>query len=72
MTRPQLKLVSTQSPEALLIRRLTEAKEAWGALIMAPHLPQTWVAWFSALDRLEAERIRYHKGTCTSKLGKGK
>lgn len=62
MARTQLKLVSSQPPEALLAHRLSEAREAWYTLIAAPHLPQAWAAWYSAMNRLEAERIRYLKG----------
>lgn len=59
MIRPKPRLVASQPPEALLAHRLSEAREAWIAVMMAPHRPRLWLAWFAALDRLEGERVRY-------------
>lgn len=61
MVRTKLKLVASQPPEALLAHRLAEARDAYLALLAAPYQPKRWFTWLRALDRVEAERIRYLK-----------
>lgn len=57
--RTNLKLVSSQSPEALIAHRLNELNDAWRTLVAFPCLPQSWFSWFSAMERVEGERLRY-------------
>lgn len=61
MTRSQLHLVTSQSTESLFVHRLTEVRDAWATVAMVPFLPQGWFALYAALDRLEAERLRFLK-----------
>lgn len=62
MRRTNLKLVSSQPPEALLAHRLSEVQAAWATLCVFPYLPQSFFAWVSACDRLEGERLRAVRG----------
>lgn len=69
MSRNHLKLVpsrakaaSAEMPEVLLVRRLNEVRALCLELPFTWLLPQAWCALFSALDRLEAQRIRTVKG----------
>lgn len=62
MTRPQLRIVASQPPEALLAHRLSEVQAAWATLLVFPYLPQSFFAWVSACDRLEGERLRAVRG----------
>lgn len=67
MTRRHLKLVSARPspaelPEVLLVQRLNEVRALCLDLPFTWFLPQAWFALFSALDRLEAQRIRTLKG----------
>lgn len=59
MTALKLRLVSEQSAEGRVIYRLTEVRDAWAAVAIAPCLPQGWFALYAALDRLEGERLRF-------------
>lgn len=62
MSRTNLKLVASQPPKAVFALRMSEAREAWLTVLTAPQHLESWFAWFKALERLEAERIRYlHK-----------
>lgn len=54
----KLKLVSIQSPEALLAHRLSDVQAAWVTLCAFPYVPQSFFAWVGACDRLESERLR--------------
>lgn len=62
MLQPKLQLVSSQPPEVLFALRLSEVRNAWFMLLWLPYLPQSWFAWFRALDRLEGERVRALQG----------
>lgn len=62
MIQPKLQLVFSQSPEVLFALRLSDVRDAWLSLLWLPFLPQSWFAWFGALDRLEAERLRIMRG----------
>jgi hypothetical protein len=58
MLRRNLKLVSSQLPEVLLLKRLDDVRNAWLALLWTWFLPQAWFTWCAALDRYEGQRIR--------------
>lgn len=58
MMRHNLKLVSTQLPEVLLVHAMNDVREAWIALVLAWFLPQSWVALWLALNRYEGHRLR--------------
>lgn len=58
-----LKLVASQPAEAVLAHRLSEVQATWTTLLAFPYLPQSFVAWVSACDRLEAERLRAVRGS---------
>lgn len=60
--RPNLNIVSVDLPEVLLVQRLNEVRALCLDLPFTWLLPQAWFALFSALDRLEAQRIRTVKG----------
>lgn len=69
MARHHLKLVPSRPmasradlPEVLLVQRLNELRALCLDLPFTWLLPQAWFAVFSALDRLEAQRIRTVKG----------
>lgn len=69
MARHHLKLVPARPktspavlPEVLLVQRLNDVRDLCLDLPFTWLLPQTWFALFSALDRLEAQRIRTLKG----------
>lgn len=56
---PNIRIVASQPVEAIFAHRLTELRDAWFTLVTIPYLPQSWFAWFSAMERLEGERLRY-------------
>lgn len=69
MVRRHLNLVRSRSerptadlPEVVLVQRLNEVRALFLDLPFTWLLPQTWCALYSALDRLEAQRIRTLKG----------
>jgi hypothetical protein len=66
MDRPLRKrsfeIIASQPPEVLFAVRLSEVRDAWFTLLWAPYMPQSWFAFFGALDRLEAERLRAMRG----------
>jgi hypothetical protein len=62
MIQRKLKLASSQPPEVLFAVRLSEVRDAWFTLLWAPYMPQSWFAFFGALDRLESERLRAMRG----------
>lgn len=59
---PRPKTSTANLPEVLLLHRLNEARALFLDLPFTWFLPQAWFALFSALDRLEAQRIRTLKG----------
>lgn len=59
LKQSNLRIVASQPAEAVFVHRLTELRDAWFTLLALPFMPQAWFALFSAMERLEGERLRY-------------
>jgi len=57
--RRKLELVSSRPPEAVMEQRFHEACRAWLALLVCPWSRLHYSKWRTAVERLEAERLRY-------------
>lgn len=57
--RPALRLVSDRPPKDMLWQRWAEVCGAGATFALCPWCGNNWHVWLHALERFEAERLRF-------------